>query len=693
MTKGREILKTFCSQMDDGGCGLSVTVVDNKAIKIEGDPDCPTSKGFACHRARAVLELLYHTDRLTQPRIRKGERGDNKWQQVSWDEALDFAAGKLKAVKHEHGANAIALGTGSFKGLESFFAHRLASVIGTPNVVNASNICHLPRELGYTYTLGSPCYPDLNSIPKCLVLWGINPLVTNAGGLGTRAWIRSVLKSGARVIVIDPKKTELAAKASIWLKIRPGSDAYLAMGLLKIIIEEKLYDADFTAKWTTGLEDLRQHLAEMDLEKIGAITWITPEDIRTVARTYASNRPAVLLQGNALDHNENSFQASRAIAIIRAIAGNIDVPGGDILPTMPNIKRPGDLILAGMRKEIQQQMIGSEFRIAHKNMFTPRQLIPKSILEQSPYPLKAMLLFGTNPLVSYADSQKMYDALRNLEFLLVSDFFMTTTAVLADLVLPAATFLEYDEIGYYGIRQGAIVARPRVVAPVGDCWSDIKVINELGKRMGFAEYFWEDVAQALDEILKPSGLTFEQFKEKRILKSEHSYRKYEIGGFHTPSGKVEIYSERLKAMGYSPLPAFNEPPATSSSYPLVLTCAKSRYFFHSAYHNLESLRKFASEPVVEVNPLTCAEIGLNEGDWAFIQTEKGKIKQRVRFNPDLDSRVIFAEYGWWYPEMSNDSTDNWALSNLNVLTDSNSPAEPAVGSTYLRGIPCRLSRL
>lgn len=693
MAEVEKVVRTFCSRMDDGGCGLLVTVKRDRVVKIKGDPDCPTSKGFICHRAQALLELLYHPDRLTFPLIRKGGKRNNAWQRATWDEALDLAAERLTAIKSKHGARSILFGLGSPKGLEIFFVHRLASLLGTPNVATPANVCHMPRELGYTFTYGSPSYPDLDSLPQCLVLWGINPSVTNAGGVGTRIWIRKVLDSGAKVIVIDPRKTDLAAKASSWIKIRPGSDGALALGLLKVIIEEGIYDAAFVSNWTTGFAELQQHLQTIDLIHIGKITWLTPDQIRHLARTIAENKPSVILQGNALDHTPNSFQDSRAISILKAITGNIDIPGGDVLPTIPHLKRPGEFLLAGMRREIQGEMLGAEFKVAQRNLFVPRQLIPKAILEGEPYPLKALLLFGTNPLVSYADSQRMYQALKEVDFLMVSDFFMTPTAELADIILPAATFLEFDEIGYYGIRYGTVVARPQAIQPVGECWSDIKMINELAKRLGFQEHFWEDVSQSLSELLQPSNLTFEQFSQQHILMGEKRYRKYEQGGFKTPSGKVELYSEQLKAMGYSPLPGYIEPPVTSEDYPFVLTCAKSPNFFHSAYRPLEKLRKLSWEPHAEINTQVANKLGLKDDDWVAIETNKGQIKQRAKLNPDLDPRVVFTEHGWWFPEMGRENEYGWRKSNMNMLTDINSAAEPAVGSTYLRSIPCQLSKV
>ncbi|MFC2042173.1 molybdopterin-dependent oxidoreductase [Chloroflexota bacterium] len=687
----REVKHTFCRGMDDGGCGLRITTEDGRAVKIEGDADSPLSKGYICHRGKAYLELLYHPQRLTYPRIRIGERGSGHWQRISWDEALDFAIKKITETKEKHSAKSILLGCGTPKGLEVFFIHRLASLIGTPNVVTPASVCHMPRELGHSFTIGAPSYPDLDELPKSLILWGINILDNNVHGSGHRTWLRQVLKSGAKIIVVDPRKIDPAAKATHWARIRPGSDAALALALLKVTVEEELFDRDFVKQWTTGWEELGEYLKGLDLQHMAEVTWIEPHQIREIARTYATNKPGAIVMGNAVDHSPDSFQTSRVLAIIKAITGNVDVPGGEIMHAMPPIKRPAEFSLAAMR-ENQKEMLGAEYKIAQRNLFVPRHLVSKAILEGKPYPLKALLLFGTNPIITYADSSQVYQALNKVDFLMVSDFFMTPTAELADLVLPAATFLEYDEIGYYGSRYGMTVARPQIVAPIGECWPDIKVINELGKRLGFTKHFWTDVKESLDYIMEPSRLSFAQFKEKGILFSEKRYRRYEEKGFRTPSGKVELYSQQLKDMGYAPLPTFTKP-ATSPDYPLLLTCAKSPYFHHSGYRQIESLRKLHREPRVQVNPQTAKALGVKEGDWAYIETNKGQIRQRVKMNADLDPRVVFADYAWWFPERDGQSLHGWQESNLNMLTDSDSPTEPAVGSPGLRGIPCRLKKI
>ena len=687
----KQVKRTSCRGMDDGGCGLLVTVEGNQATKIEGDPDCPLSKGYLCRRGKASLELLHHPQRLTHPMIRTGERGAGQWKQVSWDEALSLIAQKLTEIKSEDGARSILFACGEPKGLEIFFVHRLASLLGTPNVTTPGSVCHMPRELGSTYTVGAPCYPDLDELPKSLILWGINPLITNAGSLGVRPWLNRVIKSKAKVIVIDPRKTGLTSRASHWARIRPGSDAALALALLKVTIEEELFDHDFVTQWTTGWEELKKYLGEIDLRHLAEVTWLDPGQIREIARTYASHRPGVILLGNAIDHTPDSFQTARAITMLKAITGNVEVPGGELIYELPPVRRPGEFSLAATRNN-QKEMVGAEFKVAQRNLFVPRHLVAKAILEEKPYPLKAWLCFATNPMITYADSSQTYQALKKVGFLAVSDFFMTPTAELADIVLPAATFLEYSEIGFYNYRYGMLVARPQVVEPVGECWSDIKVINELGKRLGFSDYFWQDVEQALDYILEPSGLNFEQLKEKSIWRGEKRYRKYVDKGFRTPSGKIELYSQQLEDMSYSPMPTYTELPF-SPEYPLVLTCAKDASFNHSAHRQLESLRKLSREPQVEISPETATELDLKEGDLAYIETNKGRIKQRVRLNPSLDSRVVFAAYGWWFPERERNDLYGWQESNLNMLTDNNAPAEAAVGSTRFRGIPCRLSRV
>lgn len=693
-----QIVKTFCGRMCTGGCGILVWVEDGRAVKIKGDPDYPLSKGFLCPKGLASLEILYHPDRLKHPQQRIGGRGEGKWQQIPWDEALGIIAERLRDIKGRSGAQSIVLGLGTPKGLELPFAHRLASVFGVVNIITPGPVCHLPRELASTFTYGTLASADYEHFPRCILVWGSNPLETNEGGV-TRAQFRPALDKGAKLIVIDPREINLTSRADLWLKPRPGSDGALALGMIKVIIDEKLWDKDFVDEWTVGFDQLKEHIRDYPLNKVEEITWLSKEQIEAAARLYATTKPAVIQWGNALEHNSNSFQTCRAIAILRAIIGNLDIPGGDILPTMPSIMRPAELMLLKKFPREPGKMVNSQFKLAARSLLVPSQLVVKAILEGEPYPVKAALLIGSNPLLTYADAQRTFDALKKLEFLVVSEFFMTPTAELADIVLPAAANLELDDIGHYVSRWGFIQARSKVVEPPGECWADIKIINELAKKLGLGEYFWADVKEAFDSILKPCGLTFDELKKIGTLWGDKEYKKYEGGGFRTPSGKVEIYSQQLQELGYEPLPVYNDPAETPCSrpdlvkeYPLIFTSAKSPTFPHSGGKNIASLRRLSPEPVVEINTATAAELGIKEGDWVYIETKRGKIKQKASLKAEIDPRVVIAAYGWWFPEKGVAQLYGWKESNINVLTESSSPYDPFLGSTNLRGMLCKVSR-
>jgi anaerobic selenocysteine-containing dehydrogenase len=270
---------------------------------------------------------------------------------------------------------------------------------------------------------------------------------------------------------------------------------------------------------------------------------------------------------------------------------------------------------------------------------------------------------------------------------------------LADLVLPAATNFEFDDIGHLGLPHGFILARPKIVDPPEACWSDSKIINELSKRLGFSEFFWPDMGQCLDEILRPAGLTFEDFKEMGILRGSWEYRSYEKNGFKTPSGKAEIYSQRLKDWGFDPLPSYRDvqdplesKTDSSEKYPFILTSAKDAFSFHSAYRNIASLRRLSQDPIVLLHPDAASQRGIREGDWVAIHTKQGSIQQKAALSPDLDPRVLIGSIGWWFPERGDLELSGWKEANFNILTSSDPPFDPTIGTPNLRAIPCQISK-
>ncbi len=690
------IIKTFCARMDHGGCGLLLHVERGRITKMEGDPDSPLNRGTICAKGVAQIERLHHPDRLRHPLRRAGEKGEGKWKKISWEEALDAVARKILERIREKDERSIAFAQGTPKGLELYMMIRLANALKVPHVVTPGAICHMPRETGALMTCGFFPVPDYDHPPALVLVWGSNLFQTNEEGI-IGSQLRRALDGGAQLITVDPRKTLLASKAHLWIQPRPGTDLALALGMLKVIVEEELYDRDFVERWTVGFEDLRTHLQKYPLKRVAEITWVPEETIAQAARLYARTKPACIQWGNAIEHNINSVQCVRALMILKAVTGNLDAPGGNVQRISPPVMRPGEFVLSKSFGEKRERLLSPEFRLASQMGFTPSQAIIKAILSGKPHPIQVMYIQGGNPLLSYANAKETFQALRQLDFLAVSEIFMTPTAQLADIVLPAATNFEFDDIGHYGLPHGFILARSKAVDPPEECRPDALILNELGKKAGKENFFWPDLRACLDDILKPAKMTFEDFKKVGFLKGAWTYKSYASKGFSTPSGKVEIYSSRFAEWGYDPLPVYHDfleslppDPQFNPSSPLILTSAKDPHFFHSAFRNIASLRRRSPDPVVLLHPETAAKFALQKGDWACIETPRGTIRQKVAYDPDLHPQVVIAAYGWWFPERTDLELSGWKEANINILTDNNPPYEPSIGSTNLRGFPCRV---
>lgn len=690
------IVKTYCARMDHGGCGILAHVENGRITKVEGDPDSPLSRGTICAKGLAQVERLNHPDRLRYPMKRTAERGEGKWERISWDEALESIARKITETIERDGRRAICFAQGTPKGLELYLMIRLANLLNIPNVATPGNICHMPREVASTLTCGFFPIPDYEQPPACVMVWGSNLFQTNEEGiLGSR--LRRTIDQGARLIVIDPRKTAIASRADLWLQPRPGTDLVLALGMLRVMLDDGLYERDFVENWTKGFPELKEHVQQYPMDRVSEITWIPKDQIVKAAHLFSQTKPACIQWGNALEHNVNSVQCARALVILMAISGNLDVPGGNVGRAAPPIMRPGELVQVKKFPDKKEKIMSPEFRLATMMGFVPSQLIMKAILTGRPYPIRLMYIQGGNPLLSYPNAKETFEAIKKLDFLAVSEIFLTPTAQLADIVLPAATNFEFDDIGHFGLPHGFILARPKIVEPLEECWPDSKILNELGKRLGYDPYFWNDMRECLDEILKPARMTYDDFKCIGILKGKWEYRSYEKKGFNTPSGKVEIYSQQLQDWGYDPLPHYQELPESPYStpelfkeYPLVFTSAKDPFYFHSSYRNIAALRKLSPEPIVLIHPDTASHSGIAEGDWVAIETKRGTIRQKAKLSTEVDRRVIVLSFGWWFPERKDLELLGWKESNLNILTDNGPPYDPAIGSTSLRAVPCRI---
>jgi len=690
-----QVVKSACA-LCLMGCGILVHLRHGKVEGVTGDPESPLNKGRLCPKGSASLERLYHPDRLKYPRRRLGKRGEGKWQRISWDEALDTIGNELTKAKDKYGAESVAFIRGASKGFIDSALLRFANVFGTPNNGAAGYVCWIPRDLAAQITCGFATYGDVEYPPACIVLWGFNPFEVQHYEVET---IRRAMEQGAKLVVIDPRNVGFAREADLWIQLRPGTDLALALGMMNVIINEGLFDRAFVANWTVGFDRLKTHVQDYPPKKVAEITWVSEEMIIQAARLYARSEPGCIEWGNALDHNLNSFQAARAIMMLRAITGNLSTPGGDVSwEPAPVLERtsPELTLVDKLPREKREKKIGAD-RVLPIFPYVPPHLITRAILEEDPYPIRVAYYQGNNPLLTDTNAEETYKALNKMDFVVVAEMFMTPTCELADIVLPVCSYLEYDNIVVPSSSPMALVQQK--VAQIGECWPDYKIYNELAKRVGLVQYFWENVDSFLDEILKPSGLTFEEFRKVAVLPAVKRYREYKEEGFKTPSGKVELFSTQLQEWGRDPLPTYRELPATLYSepgldreYPLIFTSYKSAYSRHASDRNIPSLRAQHPEPVVEIHTETAKELGIEDGDWVYIETTQGRIKQKATLTTGVDPRVVTVDYGWWFPEKGASELYGWRESNVNVLTDRRLPFSPEVGSTNLRGISCKVYR-
>jgi anaerobic selenocysteine-containing dehydrogenase len=505
--------------------------------------------------------------------------------------------------------------------------------------------------------------------------------------------IRSAILSGAKLVVVNPKRIDTARRAHLWLSPRPQSDGVLALGIIKVMIEEKLYDADFVSKWTVGFEGLQEHVKTFSLDEVERLTWVPQAQIREAARMLALNKPLCYFEGNALERSIHAFQEIRAVYILQALVGNLNVPGGNALGNPAPYTRMGRFfLLKGSPRKLEKGLC-SPFRVGMQAAYVPPQALVRALLDEKPYPIKAAMCILSNPLVSYPDTEATYKAFMKLDFFVVSELFPNPTTAIADIVLPAAWQAEHDTVGYWPGWYGEIRAYPKIVDPPGEARPDPEWINELAKRVGLRESFWEDWKESLDFVLKPSGLTWQDLKEKRCLRMEKLYKKPEEGIFKTPSGKVEIYSKQLKELGYSPMPLFQELSQfcfePTEEYPLLMFNGKEAAYMLTGYKHVKYARKLKPQPTVDLNPETAKKFGLEEGDWIYIETKKGKVKQILKLDPNLNPNLVYPSWGWWFPEEPEDLFQ-FRKANINVLTQSEPPYDPETGSVELGAIPCKV---
>ncbi|MFH1351857.1 MAG: molybdopterin-dependent oxidoreductase [Pseudomonadota bacterium] len=723
-----EVKRTICHWCHNR-CRVAVTVKNGGLEKIEEDKGHPAADICrrlvrSCAKAGAAREWFHHPDRLNYPRKRMGERGEGKWQTISWDQALDEIASKLKEVKDAYGAEAIANshGTGRY---HSEYTGRFYHLLGSPNHFGQGNICWGPSCVLGAAILGWPhFYSSVSRATKCVMLIGTNP---------QQAWgprwqiLLGQLKLGAKLIVIDPRLTKTAERADIWLQLRPGTDAALLMGMINIIIEEGLHDKEFVDKWCYGFSELAERARQFPVDEVARITQVSTEVIRDAARLYATTKPATIFASMGIEHQSKVIENIHARLILPAITGNYDNHGGEMLRGMnPHIIGPAEIELPDkLTPEQKKKQIGADrfklmtfpgYELIKKYAKTPlattqlgavsqAPLSYRAMLTGKPYPVRALITNASNPMVTASNTKLVYKALRSLDLYVVMDYWMTPSAAVADYVLPAASWLErpcienaQDTVPTSEVGEQAL---PNMVEGNYDRRPDYDLWRGLGMRLGQEEYWpWENLEQALNYRLAPLGYTIKEAIDKvngRIEGPAKEERKYERIGFGTPTGKLELYSTILEKLGYDPLPNYEEPhqspfrtPELAKEYPFILiTGGRHLPFFHSEHRQVEAIRKEHPYPLTQIHPKTASELGIGDGDWVWIETGTGRVRQKCQLFTGIAEGVIHSEHGWWFPELPGE--EPWLHgvweSNINVALDD----DPETCNRMSGGWPLRAS--
>jgi anaerobic selenocysteine-containing dehydrogenase len=678
------IVNTAC-ELCPWGCGMEVHIEGGTIEKVRGDKGHPLNEGALCPKGVAALDVAFSPERITHP-MRRQKSG---WKRISWDDALDILAERLTDIKERLGpqAFAVAIGMPILLGGNTTvsFLRRFCDIYGTPNCFSVESLCYRCRIIAYILTLGKFPVADV-AHARCICVWGNNPHHSNFP-LARR--ILTSVDRGAKLICIDPRKTEMAKRADLFLQVRPGSDCALALSMMNVIIEEDLFDHAFVKEWTVGFDELHRVVADYPPEKAEEITWVPAERIREAARLFATVKPACIVQGtNALDQHTVGIQNSRGIAMLQTLTGNIDNLGGFVTASRVHINpirlpermqgRPIGVDQSPLFYEVWGRSFGEGQAIVFLN----------ALLTGKPYPVKGLFVAASNPLLTWPNSQKVKQGFEQLDFIAIMDLFMTATTEMAHLFLPAATFLERTELcDYYGTLHAVpFVSLRKKIMEVGEAWSDLRFWFALAHRMGYADLFpWKDEEEAIRYALEPTGLNLDDLygHPAGVPFGELHIDQYKTKGFATPSGKVELYSQTLQEMGYDPVPIHREPVESpldeglAKTYPLILTTGgRDVNFLHSGFRQIERLRKKRPHPAVQMNPSNAREIGIADGEMVTVETRVGSIEIMAEVTEDILPGVVHIPHGW-------------EEANVNLLTDSRS-ADPVTGFPGFKAMLCRI---
>ena len=705
------------------GCGVKLYVnKDGVLEKVEGDENQPITQGRLCMRCLTLPEFTYHPDRVIYPMKRaKKDRGKNKWERISWEEAYDIIEAETKRIKEEYGPEAIVVFGGTGREGGPMCGPYGQAMLGTPNscYTQSGYACYIPRVAAATYVVGTT-YPEMDyagglpmryddpafTVPQVMVMWGKEPLPSNGDGFFGHSVV-DLMKRGAKLISVDPRANWLSTRATYHLSLRPGTDAALGMAWLNIIISEHLYDEEFVNKWTYGFDQLTERVKEMPPEKAAEICGIDVEDIYGAARMYANAKPASIAWGLALDQKANGMQAGHCLMALEAITGNIDVPGGQLLGDVND--GLGDLGFgwAELGADLQSKIIGIKEYPAYVGLVlnSHADLTLEAMETGVPYPIKMGFIASTNLIAGTCAAQpkRWHDAMAKLEFVFATDCWITPSIqCCADVILPLATFAERKSaVGtHYGASPnmtGSVVDAVKV----GETRGDLNVLYELGCRLN-PELFgqFKDQDDFTHYFRLGRTMEYDYLKEHVTVQRKVTYYKYKTGqlrpdgkkGFNTPTGRIELYSSMFRQFGEDPLPYYIEPqqspvstPELMDKYPFVLTTGARTYaYFHSEGKQISLLRETNPDPLLEINPRDAEKLHITSGDWVYVENDYGKCELKAKVSPIVKAGVVHAQHGFWFPEEDGEEPHLFGVwrSNINELVPHKNVGKLGFGAPF-----------
>jgi anaerobic selenocysteine-containing dehydrogenase len=691
---GIQVRKTICDICNPHShCGIDAYVQDGAVIKVEGTKENPHSEGTLCSKGNASRQYIYHKDRIRTPLVNSGSREAGHFIPISWDAAFDLIAERLLKIKKESGPESVVFYAGFSKWMRPFLK-RLAHSFGSPNYCTESSTCQKARYLANGLTYGALGVPDI-ARSKCLLCWSGNPFYSNT------TMVRGILdarEKGLKIIDVGPLITPLTAHADVHLRIRPGTSGALALGMANVIIEEGLYDREFVENYTLGFEEYRDYVRKFPPAVTEEITGVPAQKIIEAARLYATTKPACMLNSpNATTHHTNGVQNHRAIIALVGLTGNYDVEGGNPLvrPAYGNV--PNGLVTRDAEFEQSRPWeemaprLGQDLYPAWCKVVAEAQAmhLPFQIQSGEPYPIRALLAFGLNHRM-WPGHDFMEASLRKLDFLVDVDIFMSDSAKLADLVLPACTSFERSELKFYA-EQYVIWTQP-AIRPQWESRSDNEIICDLARRIAPEDSLLPKGHEAcIDWILEPTKLTVEELRKYpagfavKDVKMP-PFRKYRKNGFSTPSRKMEFASTILKECGHDPLPKYEEPrlsprstPEVAQKFPLILTTgARLPMFVHSRTFRLDWTRSLRPDPMVDINPQDARDRSISQEDWVSLLTPRGSIRVRANLTEMVPPGVVNMYHG--YPAAS-----------VNLLIDPDY-LDPISGYPGFKSLLCQVTK-